>query len=93
MPLQAQRSHQRATDITTDSMRLPALRIAGASLGSGTVQRAAVIAASLVALAGAVVLVWAPPWIGLAVAIGSAVAWCAWLDGHPESADDADRDE
>jgi hypothetical protein len=89
MAPEVQTSHPRAIEIATDVMQLSAIRTAGPALRFGTVQRAAVIAAGLVTLAGAVRLVWVAPWIGLAVAVGSAMAWCAWLARHPERADHA----
>jgi hypothetical protein len=88
-----QRSHKRGTDVSTHVMHLQAMRTAGQELRFRTVQRAAVVAASLVALAGAVVLVWVAKWIGLAAAVGAAMAWCAWLGRHPESSGDADGEE
>jgi hypothetical protein len=44
-------------------------------------RRVAVAAAGLLVLAVAAILVWVLPWtFGLVLAVGAALAWCAWLD-------------
>lgn len=35
----------------------------------------------------------APPLVSFAVAVGAAMAWCAWLEKHPDAAVDADRED
>jgi hypothetical protein len=66
-------------------------RLAGPSASTFAKSVAATVGILLPVAAFGWFVIIAPAVISFAVAVGAAMAWCAWLEKHPEAPVDADR--